>query len=41
MIPHVFVAMPFGLKKVRQDNEIDFNRVYTELIKPVPEWHEG
>jgi hypothetical protein len=26
--------MPFGVKTDSQGNEIDFNRVYTELIKP-------
>ncbi|MBU4262874.1 MAG: DUF4071 domain-containing protein [Proteobacteria bacterium] len=34
---HAFVAMPFGVKKDRQGNDIDFNRVYTELIKPALE----
>ncbi|GJL69706.1 MAG: hypothetical protein NPIRA06_23410 [Nitrospirales bacterium] len=34
MKPHAFVAMPFGVKKDRQGTEIDFNRVYAELIKP-------
>jgi len=34
MKPHAFVAMPFGVKKDSQGNEIDFNRVYAELIKP-------
>lgn len=28
MIPHAFVAMPFGVKKDNQGFEIDFNRVY-------------
>ena len=37
MKPHAFVAMPFGLKKDNQGNEIDFNRVYVELIKPALE----
>lgn len=37
MRPHAFVAMPFGLKKDGQGNEIDFNRVYVELIKPALE----
>jgi hypothetical protein len=27
MKPHVFVAMPFGVKKDNQGNEIDFNPV--------------
>ncbi|TAN77006.1 MAG: DUF4071 domain-containing protein [Gallionella sp.] len=34
---HAFVAMPFGVKKDSQGNEIDFNRIYTELIKPALE----
>jgi tetratricopeptide (TPR) repeat protein len=37
MKPHAFVAMPFGVKKDSQGFEIDFNRVYTELIKPALE----
>ena len=37
MKPHAFVAMPFGLKKDSQGVEIDFNRVYAELIKPALE----
>lgn len=37
MKPHAFVAMPFGIKKDSQGNEIDFNRVYAELIKPALE----
>jgi tetratricopeptide (TPR) repeat protein len=37
MKPHAFVAMPFGVKKDSQGIEIDFNRVYTELIKPALE----
>ncbi len=37
MKPHAFVAMPFGMKKDSQGNEIDFNRVYAELIKPALE----
>ena len=35
--PHAFVAMPFGVKKDSQGTEIDFNRVYSELIKPALE----
>ena len=31
---HAFVAMPFGVKKDNQGNEIDFNRVFAELIRP-------
>ena len=34
---HAFVAMPFGLKKDSQGNDIDFNRVYDDLIKPALE----
>lgn len=34
---HAFVAMPFGVKKDDQGQDIDFNRVYTELIKPALE----
>jgi len=34
MKPHAFVAMPFGVKKDGQGTEIDFNRVYAELIRP-------
>ncbi|MCM3903946.1 MAG: hypothetical protein ND866_19775 [Pyrinomonadaceae bacterium] len=37
MRPHAFAAMPFGLKRDSQGNEIDFNRVYAELIKPAIE----
>ncbi len=37
MKPHAFVAMPFGVKHDNQGNEIDFNRVYIELIKPALE----
>lgn len=37
MKPHAFVAMPFGIKKDSQGIEIDFNRVYAELIKPALE----
>ena len=34
---HAFVAMPFGVKRDSLGNDIDFNRVYTELIKPALE----
>ncbi|MCA9499409.1 MAG: hypothetical protein KC588_09475, partial [Nitrospira sp.] len=34
MKPHAFIAMPFGVKKDSQGTDIDFNRVYDELIKP-------
>jgi tetratricopeptide (TPR) repeat protein len=37
MKPHAFVAMPFGSKKDANGQEIDFNRVYTELIAPAVE----
>lgn len=37
MKPHAFVAMPFGVKQDSQGIEIDFNRVYVELIKPALE----
>jgi hypothetical protein len=33
---HVFVAMPYGIKE-----EIDFNKVYIDLIKPALEKEEG
>lgn len=34
---HAFVAMPFGLKPGPDGTEIDFNRVYRELIAPAIE----
>jgi tetratricopeptide (TPR) repeat protein len=34
MKPHAFVAMPFGTKKDANGQEIDFNRVYDELLTP-------
>lgn len=37
MKPHAFVAMPFGVKQDSQGIEIDFNRVYAELIRPALE----
>lgn len=37
---HVFVAMPFGVKKGFDGKDIDFNAVYTALIKPALE-HVG
>ena len=37
---HAFIAMPFGVKRDNLDHEIDFNRVYTELIKPALETAE-
>ncbi|KXK07777.1 MAG: hypothetical protein UZ03_NOB001000153 [Nitrospira sp. OLB3] len=37
MQPHAFVAMPFGVKTDSDGKEIDFNRVYAELIRPALE----
>ncbi|WHZ22232.1 MAG: hypothetical protein OJF47_001344 [Nitrospira sp.] len=37
MKPHAFVVMPFGVKPDSHGNEIDFNRIYAELIKPALE----
>jgi tetratricopeptide (TPR) repeat protein len=37
MKPHAFVAMPFGTKPGADDQPIDFNRVYAELLKPALE----
>jgi tetratricopeptide (TPR) repeat protein len=37
MRSHAFVAMPFGTKPGPDGKEIDFNRVYTEYIKPALE----
>ena len=34
MKPHAFIAMPFGSKPDASGQIIDFNRVYTEYIKP-------
>lgn len=34
MTLHAFVAMPFGIRRDSEGNTIDFNRVYTGLIKP-------
>lgn len=34
MKPHAFIAMPFGVKTTPQGQDIDFNRVYAEYIKP-------
>ena len=34
---HAFVAMPFGIKRDANGVEIDFNRVYIDLIKPALE----
>jgi tetratricopeptide (TPR) repeat protein len=35
--PHAFVAMPFGRKPGPDGTEVDFNRVYRELIAPAIE----
>lgn len=32
--PHAFVAMPFGVKSGADGVPVDFNRVYTEYVKP-------
>jgi len=37
MKPHAFVAMPFGTKPGPDDMQLDFNRVYRELIVPALE----
>ncbi|MCB1943290.1 MAG: tetratricopeptide repeat protein, partial [Candidatus Accumulibacter sp.] len=37
MKPHAFVAMPFGSKPGHDGQLIDFNRVYTEYIRPALE----
>lgn len=34
MKPHAFVAMPFGKKKDSDGADIDFNRIYAQLIQP-------
>ncbi|MFA6971203.1 MAG: TRAFs-binding domain-containing protein [Gallionella sp.] len=34
---HAFVAMPFGIKPDANGVEINFNRIYTDLIKPALE----
>ena len=33
-LPHAFVVMPFGTKPGPDGNPIDFNRIYTDFIKP-------
>jgi len=35
--PHAFVAMPFGTKPGPDGKPVDFNRVYSELIRPALE----
>lgn len=35
MIAHAFIAMPFGTKAGAAGKEIDFNRIYCGLLKPV------
>lgn len=37
MKPHAFVAMPFGSKPGPDGRDIDFNRIYTEYIRPALE----
>ncbi len=37
MKPHAFIAMPFGTKPGPDGQPIDFNRVYTEFLKPALE----
>ena len=37
MMPHAFIAMPFGTKPGADGTPIDFNRVYAELLKPALE----
>lgn len=32
--PHAFIVMPFGIKKDREGNDIDFDRIYSDIIKP-------
>jgi tetratricopeptide (TPR) repeat protein len=35
--PHAFIAMPFGTKPGADGKDIDFNRIYAELLKPALE----
>ncbi|MCL4264530.1 MAG: hypothetical protein KJ069_15005 [Anaerolineae bacterium] len=35
--PHAFVVMPFGKKKGLEGQTLDFNAIYTDLIKPALE----
>ena len=37
MTPHAFIAMPFGTKPGADGKDIDFNRIYDELLKPALE----
>lgn len=37
MTPHAFIAMPFGTKLGADGKDIDFNRVFSELLKPALE----
>ena len=37
MTPHAFIAMPFGPKPGADGKNIDFNRIYAELLKPALE----
>jgi len=34
MKPHVFVAMPFGVKPGHDGSPIDFNRIYDDYLVP-------
>ncbi|MGB4911000.1 MAG: tetratricopeptide repeat protein, partial [Candidatus Dechloromonas phosphoritropha] len=37
MTQHAFIAMPFGTKPGTDGRDIDFNRIYSELLKPALE----
>ena len=37
MKPHAFVAMPFGTKQDAEGNQIDFNAIYADYIRPALE----
>lgn len=37
MTRHAFIAMPFGTKPGADGRDIDFNRIYSELLKPALE----
>ena len=37
MTPHAFIAMPFGVKAGADGKDIDFNRIYDELLQPALE----
>ena len=36
-MPHAFVIRPFGIKKDREGNEVNFDRVYEKMIRPALE----